>query len=235
MSQILLGALALAVAIWLLRSYSRASPSLMASGLRKAGGLVAMAAGALLLARGRFDIAVPLLIFGAGLAGWLPGTAGRLFGTTRTPGQRSRVRSRMLDMELAHDSGALTGRVLAGRFVGRSLDDLQAADLMALHAEIRADAESLSLLEAYLDRRTPGWRENVEHDATARTGGRRGRHTMTKEEAYEVLGVKPGAEAEEIRRAHRTLMKKLHPDQGGSTYLAARVNEARDLLLGSHT
>ena len=235
MSQIILGVLALAAALWLLKSYSRASPTLLAGGMRKAGGLAVMAVGGLLLVRGRFDLAIPLFVFGAGLAGWLPGMPGKFSRSRPSPGRRSRVRSRMLDMELDHDSGTLAGQVVAGRFAGRSLAELQEAELRALHVEVGQDPDGLSLLEAYLDRRTPGWREDFQEDAATRPGRARTRNAMTKEEAYEILGVQPGAEAEEIRRAHRTLMKKLHPDQGGSTYLAARVNEARDLLLGSHS
>jgi DnaJ-domain-containing protein 1 len=88
---------------------------------------------------------------------------------------------------------------------------------------------------AYLDRRDPGWRENSQTDATTGSG-RRGWSTgkMTEEEAYQILGVQPGASAKDIGLAHRSLMKKLHPDQGGSTYLAARVNEAKDVLLRRH-
>jgi DnaJ-domain-containing protein 1 len=88
---------------------------------------------------------------------------------------------------------------------------------------------------AYLDRREPSWREHAQGDAATRTerrawsGGK-----MTEEEAYQILGLQPGASAEDIGRAHRTLMKKLHPDQGGSTYLAARVNEAKEVLLRRH-
>jgi DnaJ-domain-containing protein 1 len=89
-------------------------------------------------------------------------------------------------------------------------------------------------LIAYLDRLDPHWREDAQGDTTARRGRASGTGKMTEEEAYQVLGVQPGASAEDIGRAHRALMKKLHPDQGGSTYLAARVNEAKDVLLRRH-
>jgi hypothetical protein len=136
-------------------------------------------------------------------------------------------------MELDHDSGAMRGRILAGKHEGVTLDALDVATLVGLLPDI--DQESHALLAAYLDRRVPGWREHAQ--ANTATGQGSAPHTtgpMTQEEAYQVLGLQPGANDAEISRAHRTLMKKLHPDQGGSTYLAARVNEAKDILLRRH-
>ena len=105
--------------------------------------------------------------------------------------------------------------------------------LIGLLGEI--DEESCALLMAYLDRRQPAWRENAQDYAATGTGRSSwSSGKMTEEEAYKILGVQPGTSAEDIGRAHRALMKKLHPDQGGSTYLAARVNEAKDVLLRRH-
>jgi DnaJ-domain-containing protein 1 len=144
----------------------------------------------------------------------------------------SRVRSAFVEMELDHDTGAMRGRILAGRHEGASLDALDIATLTGCLAEI--DEESRALLMAYLDRREPSWRDHVQGGAAAGPGRAWSSGKMTEEEAYQILGLKPGASPDDIGRAHRTLMKKLHPDQGGSTYLAARVNEAKDVLLRRH-
>ncbi len=115
---------------------------------------------------------------------------------------------------------------------GTSLDALERSVLVGLPVEF--DEESRNLLAAYLDRRHPRWREDVDDGATAGRRGPTRSGKMSEEEAYQILGLQPGASADEIGRAHRSLMMKLHPDQGGSTYLAARVNEAKDVLLRRH-
>jgi DnaJ-domain-containing protein 1 len=135
-------------------------------------------------------------------------------------------------MQLDHDTGSMSGRILAGSHEGMTLEALDLATLSGLLGEV--DEESRALLMTYLDRREPGWREHAQSGAAAGSGGRPRSGKMTEEEAYQILGVQPGASADEISRAHRSLMKKLHPDQGGSTYLATRVNEAKDVLLRRH-
>jgi len=101
-----------------------------------------------------------------------------------------------------------------------------------------SDPQSHALLEAYLDRTHPNWREAFAGDAGASAGagqgapGSGGAGPMTREEALAILGLAEGASESDIRTAHRSLMKQFHPDQGGSDYLAAKINEAKDLLLG---
>jgi DnaJ-domain-containing protein 1 len=176
----------------------------------------------------------------AGLLGWSPfgpggfSSIGGLFGggAQRSAGQASRVRSQFLDMRLDHDTSELSGQIVDGPNAGRSLDEFDLPQLIAMIAAF--DAESVALLESYLDRRFPAWRQNAQGDTA---GGQRrtaASGKMTDEEAYQILGLQPGAGRDDISRAHRALMKKLHPDQGGSTYLAARVNEAKDTLLRTH-
>jgi hypothetical protein len=230
MPTILLGFAVLLILLWAVKGLAKADPRGLVRGARLAGGVAALGGAVLLLLRGQIAVGLPLGITGLSLLGWVPfGSVPFGRQTRKTPGQTSQVRSAFLDMELDHDTGAMRGRVLKGRFAGASLDKLDMPSLSALLAEI--DEESQSLLGAYLDRRSPGWRDHAQTRDSAGEGGGSRSGKMTEEEAYQVLGLEPGASAEDIGRAHRGLMKKLHPDQGGSTYLAARVNQAKDVLL----
>ncbi len=150
-------------------------------------------------------------------------------GSTRSPsaGQTSDVETRYVRMSLDHDSGVMNGEVLEGRFKGQQLSDMNVNDLLELLNECRTqDAQSAAILETYLDR-THGdqWRHESGNERSPESSA------MTPEEAYEVLGLAAGASEKEVVEAHRRLMQKLHPDRGGSTYLAAKLNQAKDTLL----
>ena len=143
-------------------------------------------------------------------------------------GQRTEVNTAFLKAWIDHASGDVGGTVLAGRFAGRTLDALTDADLLDLRTECAADADSLRVLEAYLDRRLGAdWR-----NARSAPPPRGSRSDMSREEALAVLGLSEGATAEEIKAAHRRLIQRMHPDVGGSADLAARINRAKDVLLG---
>ena len=151
-----------------------------------------------------------------------------------TPGQSSGISTRFLQMTLDHDSGAMTGEVLEGRFAGRSLDSLSLEEQIELWRTCRqADEQSCAVLEAYLDRvHGDAWREACEAGAAdGRAAADAG--AMSRDEAYEILGLEEGASEEAIREAHRRLLQKIHPDHGGSNYLAAKINQAKDLLLSA--
>jgi hypothetical protein len=229
---VILGIVILLLLLWALNSFAWANPRQLAPLVRRGGGIGALAGAVFLAARGQIGLALPLGFAGLSLLGWLPfGPAGFSKRVNKSAGQTSHVRSAVIEMELDHDTGNMRGRILSGRYEGVTLDALDVPTLAALAGEI--DEESRALLIAYLDRRSPRWREDTNADAAAGQSASRSTK-MTEEEAYQILGLQPGANAQEIGRAHRLLMKKLHPDQGGSTFLAARVNEAKDILLRRH-
>ena len=148
----------------------------------------------------------------------------------RTPGQHSEVRTRFVHMALSHDTGEMDGEIQIGPYEGRRLSQLTLVELVDLHrSAVVEDQQSASVLEAYLDRvHGDVWRESAEafaEDASTGPGH------MTVREAREILGVDADADADEIKKAHRSLMQKYHPDKGGSDQLAARINEAKDILL----
>ncbi|HJP22277.1 MAG: DnaJ domain-containing protein [Alphaproteobacteria bacterium] len=173
------------------------------------------------------------LVPGGGFGGFggLGGFGGR-FGAPPSPGQSSEVETDMLSMTLEHDSGAISGTVKKGRFGGQQLVDLDLGDLFKLLNEChQKDPESATLIEAYLDRIAPDWRGDEGDEGEA--NGATARGAMSREEAFRILGLEPGADQDEIREAHHRLMLKLHPDTGGSTYLASQINQAKEILEGS--
>jgi DnaJ domain len=238
MIYLLAGGLLFWLLIIALKAFAAADPVLLARIIRRGGGGAALFAGAILLLRGRIDMALGL----GGLGAWLIGLGGRplsrLFHPARTSrrGNASCVRSAMIEMELDHDTGQMRGTVLAGPDEGKSLDSMTRPQCVALFDLCCLDdPDGARLMEAYLDRRFAGWRsaaQNENHSGRGQAQRRFG--MMSEEEAYEILGLQKGASEEEVIRSHRTLMKKLHPDHGGSTNLAARVNEAKDVLMRRH-
>ncbi len=212
----------------LLRVLMRTPPADLARRLKIAGGVALMALGGGLILVRQFALAVPV-----GVAGFM---IVRRHAAVRTsaPNQTSNVRSAGLDMTLDHQTGEMDGRVLAGRHEGRLISQLQLNELVEVAEDFRGDADSLRLLESYLDRTHPGWRDDVQADNPNRQSAAPGAGGMDTQEAYEILGLEPLASEAEVREAHRRLMKQVHPDRGGTAALAARINEAKDRILGKH-
>ena len=232
MPTLIFGVLILVAVLWVLGVISKIDPKLGARILKAGGGLIALGLAVFLGLRGEINVAIPLGAVGLGLLGWLPfGPAGFSARTQKSGGKTSRVRTAYFEMELDHDSGEMRGRIVAGRHQGAALEALDVKTLVEMLNEI--DEESRALLVAYLDRRDSGWSEHAQGDAaTGRPAASSGK--MSEQEAYQILGLEPGASADDIGHAHRSLMKKFHPDQGGATYLAARINEAKETLLRRH-
>lgn len=236
--------LALGVAVFLAillmaRWITTANPATLAGALRALGWVLAIAVPALLLLTGRLYVllyALPFLL--PFLFQWRASRLRQRAAEGPTPGGSSDVDTGWLRMALDHDTGEMRGTVQRGRFVGRELSGMSRDELLELREEVRADADSVRVLEAYLDRvHGAEWRggdagEHAGHGAGAgssRSSGASG--AMTEDEALEILGLEPGAGAEAVKAAHRRLMARMHPDRGGSTYLAAKLNAAKDLLL----
>ncbi|HQZ13531.1 MAG TPA: DnaJ domain-containing protein [Devosia sp.] len=152
-------------------------------------------------------------------------------GVEASEDNESTVKSRFIAMTLDHDTGAVSGRVVAGRFKGRDLFELDEDQVRLLLDEVARDSDSLALLETWLDKNRAGWREHFGGTAGNGAAGADAPAADPVAEAYEILGLRQGAGEDEIRAAHKRLMMGVHPDQGGSTYLAARINAAKDRLL----
>lgn len=245
----LAGFLVIWLALYGLRAFAQANPSVLIRLVNWTAGALALALALLFALKGRIDFAVALGLFGI----WLVAAARRngslraLKASGKPPFARdgasrasgvSRVRSAVIEMELDHATGVISGTILAGPDEGKSLNRLSRLQCETLRTLcLREDPEGARFLEAYLDRRFPGWRaaSKDEPDTWGRRPAVAARSgAMTEDEAYEVLGLRKGATRDDVVRSHRSLMKKLHPDQGGSTDFAARVNEAKDVLMRRH-
>ena len=222
------------------RWFAVADPKTVARVVRW-GGIIAGAVLVLFLATrigiaGLFPLVIAGLLFRARRRRRMFGAPGGLMGrgAAPTPGQTSDVETAMLHLTLDHDSGEITGSVRSGRFEGRDIHDLSFREVLDLYVECQSnDEQSVTLLETFLDRvHGADWRERADAEfGGAANGG--GKSVMTSDEAYEILGLDPGASEDEVKEAHHRLMMQMHPDQGGSTYLASKINQAKDLLLGA--
>jgi len=235
--------IALVVGFYLLaRAFVSADPRTLAHTVRYGGVALGVTVVVFLTLTGRLGTALML-----GAVAFPLFTRWRMlrdsFRSARGPsgGQTSKVETLYLRMTLSHDTGAMSGEVLHGPWRGRTLDSLTIGQLLSLLEDCRRDdPQSATVLEAWLDRTHPDWQGRAEEKAGASSGGGgggggngggRGGGPMTREEAYDILGLSPGATPEQVKEAHRRLMMKVHPDHGGSTYLAAKINQAKDLLL----
>lgn len=220
--------------------FVRTEPRQILKSLRWAGLALAIILGVVLIATKQFQLIYALAIF---LLPWLLRVRAlrNRMKTARgpTPGQASEVRTRFVVMQLDHDTGHMDGIVQEGPFAGRALSDMSLEDVVDLfRLAVAEDEASAQVLQAYLERmHGEDWRARsgaagAGAGAAGGGGGGPSPGPIGVEEARAILGVGPNASDDEIKRAHRSLMKQFHPDHGGSDYLAARINEAKEVLLG---
>ncbi|MAZ03837.1 MAG: molecular chaperone DnaJ [Sneathiella sp.] len=210
------------------QSLATADPKKILKGLRVASVIFfALLAGFFALT-GRFTYAMPLA-----LAALFFLRNKSLFGSSRpSEGQKSDVKTAWLRATLNHDSGEMDATILQGQFKDRELSSLTRAELGEFHQEAIGDEQTIAILESFISRK---FGEDSSDDSTSQSQGNR-RSTadsgpMTRKEAFEILELESNATVAEIKSAHRRLMKKFHPDHNGSDYMAAKLNEAKDLLL----
>jgi len=243
--------IAIALLAWLLlRWFVRTPPKQVITTVKRTGFILAMLGLVFLVVTGRLNIlfavgaaALPFLKRGFMLIRYLPmaqslwgRVAGRASaGSTNYSAPFSTMETRFLRVSLDTGTGNLDGEVLEGAFEGQFLSKMTLDNLLVLFNTCQSqDPRSVALLAAYLDRHQPGWREKSHYDGDEQQSNEQ-RHSssssMAKSEALDILGIEANASKDEITQAHRRLIHKLHPDRGGSTYLAAKINQAKDYLL----
>lgn len=245
---VLLALLGLIGAILLRRWIANTPRPVVIQAMRRTGIALAIGAFLLLTATGRLPLIIALLgALAAGVARLLPllrfvpllqrlwahRRANAGFGNqsagNATPHQ-STAEAQFVRMTLDHETGEMSGEVLAGTFAGKPMDALDLSDLVQLLLECQAaDEKSAALVQAYLER---VYGEDWQAQAKSQRQGNfsPGQTEMTREEAHQILGLAVGASEQEIIAAHRRLMQKIHPDRGGSDYLAAKINQAKEIL-----
>jgi len=215
---------------YLIKSFANAQPAKARGLIRKIGGVAVMAFGAFMMVKGEINVAIPMFMLGLGLMGQQAMFPNGMPWQRKTPGQASKVSTSIIAMQLDHDTGRMEGEVLSGAYKGRKLSSLTLPEAQALHAQCAAAPDqSRALFESWIERTRPEWRAawNSRAGRAAATTSQK----MTRGEALAILGIKEGATEDDIRAAHRRLMKTAHPDLGGSDYLAAKINEAKEYLL----
>lgn len=171
-------------------------------------------------------LAVSLLFFKQ-LLGIVRGIGGNFSAAHAVPPENtdSETQTAEISMKLNHQTGTMTGSVLVGVFEGRELDSLSDEELREVYQTLREE-ESKRLLEAYVARHRPHLNE-TQNEANEQADG----DEMSLKRAADILGVNVDASKDEIVGAHRRLMDKLHPDKGGSSYLASELNAAKKVML----
>ncbi len=138
-----------------------------------------------------------------------------------------KIKTAALEISISLANGNIDGKILQGEHAGQPLSALNRVQLEQVLATWRgADRESTLLLNAYMARRFAGTQSNGERQPPPPASH------LNIDEARQILGVQDTATREEIIKAHKRLIQKLHPDRGGNDYLAAKVNAAKDLLTG---
>ena len=243
MNWFLLGIALLVAFLLAVKWLTNADPARIVTVLRRTGAVLAGLLALFFAVTGKLALAAPVAVLALMFLGlpvrWpfgglgLPG-----MGARPTPGSASEMRTGYLVMTLDHDTGVLEGTVLQGRFRDRRLSELTQDQLIDLLGECRAvDREAAVLLETFLDRTgAADWREKAEARFGTAHGGEADSGSwdhgiLGEDEAFKILGLEPGASAEDIKAAHKHLMKVMHPDHGGSGYVAAKINQAKDILL----
>jgi hypothetical protein len=243
MTWLIFGGLLFFAGFLLVQALVGANPRTLANIIRYSAASVLILLSLRLAWRAGVGAALPLVALALMILGWRGGATpfgmgglGRAFGRAqKSSGQTSEIATKTLQVTLDHDSGQMDGEVLVGGYQGRTLSSMNIEELLELLRFCRAgDGDAAALLETYLERHRSEELDSAAYDngpgydrqSLSGQGG-----AMSSKEAYAILGLEPGASDKDIANAHRHLMKKLHPDQGGSTYLATKINRAKEVLL----